>query len=213
MADVVVSDADATCDGNGLNSQEQPVLDDAGTGNDDKIAQQESELDVKKKRLLEELESALVPPKDGADKTQANTVGASLSLGRIEVIDETALLETIPTAPPSKNAKQSRRRAAKGEGGAKKTHNHKKTVAVTEAEEAVRKYSRKEMEALRFVNVSQQRKFWKTIYATLQTCFAKEYDTLATAQHHNHNHNQKSQPLPCLPNKKPILTSKFSILF
>lgn len=214
MADVVVSDCDAArCEGEPLNPQEHPVLDDAAAAaqqeplsvpvdslNDDK------ELEVKKKRLLEELQSALVPPIPNPKPVRPS----SLALG-IEVIDETALLETIPKA--SKNAKQSRRRAAKGA----KKYTHNKTKTVTEFEEQKeltrrnsssssesqkkKKYSRKDMEALRFVNVSQQRKFWKALYAALPTPVSDEYHTLLAAV------TATAHPLPSLPNKKPILTS------
>lgn len=201
MADVLVS----VCEGDGVNSQEQLVFDNAGN---DKIASSQEddpkELEGKKKRLLEELESALVPKDCSSTNPNPNPIIPNpirpcLGFG-IEVIDETALLDSIPKT--SKNGKQSRRRANK------KTH--KRNVTETD-DAAVRnissssnsnssKYSRKEMEAMRFVNVSQQRKFWKDVYASLETTVANEYDTLVAAVLNNR------QPLPSLPNKKPILT-------
>ncbi|OIV91205.1 hypothetical protein TanjilG_30427 [Lupinus angustifolius] len=136
-----------------------------------------SEVELKKKRLLEELESVI--PSFG-----------------IEMIDETALVgSTFPLA--KKTNKQSRKKVGKGAGRKMKKENlivMKNAVVSAAAAEA--KYSRKEMEALRFVNVSQQRKFWKSIYKCLQSHdVAKEYDTLVAP----HNSPQ------CLPNKKPIL--------
>jgi survival of motor neuron protein-interacting protein 1 len=197
MAEVTVS-----------NSQEHPVPDASAsaTGNE-KISfaapQQQhpnQELDGKKKRLLEELESALAVTKDCV-ATPIPKPPNCLGFG-IEVIDETALLDSIPKKI---NVKQSRRRTSK--------KIHKKTTVtavaqpetedlggVSETEMKNKKYSRDEMEALRFVNVSKQRKFWKTIYAALQSAFADEYDTLVAAAPNNR------QPLPFVPNKKPIIT-------
>jgi survival of motor neuron protein-interacting protein 1 len=199
MAEVTVS-----------NSQEHPVPDASAsaTGNE-KISfaapQQQhpnQELDGKKKRLLEELESALAVTKDCV-ATPIPKPPNCLGFG-IEVIDETALLDSIPKKI---NVKQSRRRTSK--------KIHKKTTVtavaqpetedlggVSETEMKNKKYSRDEMEALRFVNVSKQRKFWKTIYAALQSAFADEYDTLVAAVPNNR------QPLPFVPNKKPILTGQ-----
>jgi survival of motor neuron protein-interacting protein 1 len=192
MAEVTVS-----------NSQEHPVLD-AGNEIISFAAPQQQhpnqELDGKKKRLLEELESALAVTKDCV-ATPIPKPPNCLGFG-IEVIDETALLDSIPKKI---NVKQSRRRTSK--------KIHKKTTVtavaqpetedlggVSETEMKNKKYSRDEMEALRFVNVSKQRKFWKTIYAALQSAFADEYDTLVAAAPNNR------QPLPFVPNKKPIIT-------
>ncbi|CAI8601661.1 unnamed protein product [Vicia faba] len=198
MAELSVSD---------LNSQEQPVLAAATTAAvTEPIAfpqqQNTSELEEKKKRLLEELESALIPPPIPKPVHKPNPKPNRLGLG-IEVIDETALLDSIP-----KIGKLPRRRASK------KIHN--KAVTATETEgfaarniviggssssssEGERKYSREEMEALRFVDVSQQCKFWKKIYAALQSAFTGEYDALIAAP---------SNPIPFVPNKKPILTEE-----
>ncbi|CAL5210344.1 unnamed protein product [Lathyrus oleraceus] len=196
MAEPSVSDC------NDLNSQEQPVLAAAAAAVTEPIAvshqQDPNELEDKKKRLLEELESALILPPIPKPVHKPNRLGFG-----IEVIDETALLDSIP-----KNiGKQSRRRASK--------KIHKKAVTVNESEDLVarnvvisssssssdneRKYSREEMETLRFVNVSQQRKFWKKIYAALQSTFTGEYDTLVAAP---------NNPIPFVPNKKPILTEE-----
>jgi survival of motor neuron protein-interacting protein 1 len=198
MAEVTVS-----------NSQEHPVPDASAsaTGNE-KISfaapQQQhpnQELDGKKKRLLEELESALAVTKDCV-ATPIPKPPNCLGFG-IEVIDETALLDSIPKKI---NVKQSRRRTSK------KIHKKTTVTAVAQPEtedlggvsetEMKNKYSRDEMEALRFVDVSKQRKFWKTIYAALQSAFADEYDTLVAAVPNNR------QPLPFVPNKKPILTGQ-----
>ncbi|XP_027366599.1 uncharacterized protein LOC113872912 [Abrus precatorius] len=167
-------------------SEEQLVLDSA-----------QLELEVKKKRLLEELESALVP-KDAADKVvtaQPNPIRPSLG---IEVIDETALLHSVVKNGASKQS-ISRRRG----GGSKNTTTTTTTTTITTTKKpeesnskskSVKKYSRKEMEALRFVKLAQQRKLWKAIHASLQSAVANEYETLLFT------------PQNPLPRSKPILT-------
>lgn len=153
------------------------------TGNN-KIAaaqqQQQQQLEGKKKRLLEELESAftIATPK----------LNSSLGFSNIEVIDETALLDCIPI----NNGKPRRKPSKK--------INKNNTVAPPRTIGTdKKKYSREMMESMRFVNVSQQLKFWKTIYTALQSAFADEYDTLVVAATAHNNR-------PFLPNKKPILT-------
>lgn len=203
MAHVSDSDASVLAGDCFTNSQEHLVLAAA--------AAEEELLQVKKKQLLDELESALVTPKDTVKLplppiAMPNPVPVRPSLGLgIEVIDETALLETIPRKITTAASKNARRRAPGkgGEGGPvkKQIRHHKKTVTAEEipvlrnSEAKGGKYSRKDMMALRFVNVAGQRRFWKTIYANLESGVAQEYDTLAVNVHH----------LPCLPNKKPIL--------
>lgn len=160
------------------------------TGNN-KIApaaqeQQQQQLEGKKKRLLEELESAFTTIATPKPNNNSNS-----SLG-FEVIDETALLDCIPnTKPRRKPSKNTILAPPRTTGTDTVTHKKKN------------KYSREMMESMRFVNVSQQHKFWKTIYTALQSAFADEYDTLvvASAAAHNNRH-----ALPFLPNKKPILT-------
>ncbi|KAK7383457.1 hypothetical protein VNO78_29136 [Psophocarpus tetragonolobus] len=138
--------------------QERPFLDSA-------------ELEMKKKRLLVELESALAAAKDGGEKTvtaAAAQGGCSLGLG-IEVIDETALVETVA-------AKQARASARKR--GASKPKSKSKWSS---GNGSIRKYSRKELESLRFVNIPQQRCFWNAIHAAFQSTVATEYDSLPSA--------------------------------
>ncbi|CAJ1977788.1 unnamed protein product [Sphenostylis stenocarpa] len=162
-------------------SQEQPVLESA-------------QLQMKKKRLLEELESALAP-KDAAVKT-VTALPSSLALG-IEVIDETALLDSVVKSGGPKQPTSRRR------GGCKNNNNNSNGNSLKKIEERPKpkpkpksgnnnKYSRKELEALRFVNLTQQRKFWKAIHSAFQSTVASEYDTLASTP---------------LPHNKPILSA------
>jgi hypothetical protein len=162
-----------------VNSQEQTkILDDAAI--------------IKMKRLLKELESAFTIATPMIPKP--NCLGFE-----IEVLDETALLDCIP-----KNGKQqSRRKPSKNtvpEKKKKKKRRRKKKKK--------KKYSRVTMESLRFVNVSQQHKFWKKIHAALQSAFADEYDTLEVAAALNNRH-----ALPFLPIKKLTTNSHWSVLF
>ena len=130
------------------------------TGNN-KIAAQQQQLECKKKRLLEELESAF---------TIATPKPNSIGFSNIEVIDETALLDCIP----NNNGKPRRKPSKKTNKNNTRTTGSSSTDTVTD-KMMKKKYSREMMESMRFVNVSQQHKFWKTIYTTLQSAFADEY--------------------------------------
>jgi hypothetical protein len=142
------------------------------------------QLEGKKKRLL------MIP--------KPNFLG--FEIAKFEIIDETILLDSIPV-----NQKQSTRRASK--------KIHKNTVPVTVTKELVaatnsderekkkkkkKKYSPEMMEAVRFLNVPEQCKFWNRIYAALQSSFADDYDTLVVS-----NNNRRAFPL--VPMKKSVL--------
>jgi len=183
---------------------------------EEELVNSQEQLEGKKKRLMEENESAftiatpMIPKPNCSlgfgieiiDET-AFTIATPMipkpnCLGfGIEVIDETALLDCIP-----KNRKQQSRRKP-----SKNTVPEKKKKTRRKKKKKKKKYSRVMMESLRFVNVSQQHKFWKKIYAVLQSAFADEYDTLVVAAALNNRH-----ALPFLRNKKPT-TSDWSILF
>jgi len=172
--------------GDASDSQEQPVLESA-------------ELEMKKKRLLEELESALAP-KDAGVKT-VTALPASLALG-IEVIDETALLDSVVKNGGPRQQPSSRRRGGPKNNNSNIGHGLRKIEERPKLKSTLKngnnKYSRKELEALRFVNLTQQRKFWKAIHAAFQSTVASEYDTLASTP---------------LPHNKPILSKSFFLSF
>jgi len=172
-------------------SQEHPVLESA-------------ELQIKKKRLLEELESALAPKDAAAAAKTVTALPSSLALG-IEVIDETALLDSVVKNGGPKHS-ASRRRGPKNNNNINSVaHSLKKIEERPKSKPTPKsgnsndnKYSRKDLEALRFVNLSQQRKFWKAIHAAFESAVASEYDTLASTP---------------LPNNKPILSESFFLSF
>ncbi|KAG6582060.1 hypothetical protein SDJN02_20362, partial [Cucurbita argyrosperma subsp. argyrosperma] len=130
---------------------------------------------------------------------------------KIEVIDETALVEPIhvskigngegigivcPTRPMQikldkshepdrggKKAKRSRRRAREGKvcemhWSLGNVNEHQKNV---EGNKIV--YSMKDMEALRFVNVAEQRRLWKAICKELLPIVAREYSSLTSSNY------------------------------
>ena len=214
-----------------------------------------SELEVKKQRLLEELESALLPkgkPKDSVQDlplpvAAAIAVGPSKGLGLglglgIEVIDETAVVETLSlpdsasgigigkgkgkkgsaNAAPKKDGNKQSGSRRRGKKDALKQH---KIGKKTNTEPPItngngngngkkRRYSRKDMEALRFVNVDNQRSFWNAIYACLQPHVASEYDTLwAGAVAVAVATTSTNDPGACLPKKKqaPPLLSEYYV--
>ncbi|XP_057732336.1 uncharacterized protein LOC130947647 [Arachis stenosperma] len=217
--------------------EERSVLD-----SEQALALPGSELEAKKQRLLEELESALLPktklrdsmncnnlqdlPLSSSSSSFAVPVATSIGLGLgIQVIDETAVFETfaLPSASSASsgtakgkgtkakakanadvavkkdgNKKSNSRRKAKKNAVALKQHNNmngKKNAtgaAIPNGTGKKRRYSRKEMEALRFVNEDKQRFFWNEIYRGLQPHVANEYDTLFAVA-----------SVPYFPNKKP----------
>ncbi|KAK7348349.1 hypothetical protein VNO80_22902 [Phaseolus coccineus] len=119
-----------------------------------------TELEMKKKRLLEELESALAP-KDAAVKT-VTTLPSSLALG-IGVIDETALLDSVVKNGGAKHSASRRR------GGPKSNNNLNNNIghSLKKIEERLNskptpksgndnnKYWQKELKALKFFNLTQ----------------------------------------------------------
>ncbi|XP_054822726.1 uncharacterized protein LOC129321022 isoform X2 [Prosopis cineraria] len=192
-------------------------------------------LQVKKKLLLEELEAVLRPEADVAGE---KLPGCTLiqedftiprSLG-IEVIDDTALIETVPGPAIGRkmgvsgnrkctgkdaikdidaNGKRSRRKAKGSKNDLGMDGKPKSITRVEEAqnpsgdrkEGAKRKYSRKEIEAVRFVNMAAQRVFWKAIYSGFDIVVANEYDSLVSSEHQkNIRLNYDSQQ--CLAKKK-----------
>ncbi|XP_022979809.1 uncharacterized protein LOC111479399 [Cucurbita maxima] len=130
---------------------------------------------------------------------------------KIEVIDETALVEPVhvskigngegigivcPTRPMQikldkshepdrggKKAKRSRRRARE----AKVSEMHWSLGNVNEHQKNVEGnkivYSMKDMEALRFVNVAEQRRLWKAICKELLPAVAREYSSLTSSNY------------------------------
>ncbi|KAJ6289836.1 hypothetical protein OIU78_025705, partial [Salix suchowensis] len=54
----------------------------------------------------------------------------------------------------------------------------------TDRDQKKRKYSREEMEALRFANIAEQRKLWRDIYTGLGDDAVKGYKDLASSKHH-----------------------------
>ncbi|XP_060671890.1 uncharacterized protein LOC107422117 [Ziziphus jujuba] len=60
-------------------------------------------------------------------------------------------------------------------------------------EGAKTQYNREELEALRFVNIVEQRKMWKDIYVGLGPAVSKEYDDLASYKHQNDPASSKHQ--------------------
>ncbi|KAI9094785.1 hypothetical protein K1719_026591 [Acacia pycnantha] len=202
--------------------------------NEDSLS--ENALEFKKKLLLEDLEAVLRPEGDLAAEKLAcvKLMQEDFTIPRsfgIEVIDDTALIETIP-APAigrkmdvlgirkstgkdaikeidAKNGKRSRRKAKGAKNGLGMDGKTKIDTRVEEAqnpsvdrkEGAKRKYTRKEIEAVRFVNKAAQRRLWKAIYTGLATAVANEYDSLVSNEHQK-NIRLNYDPQQCLTKKK-----------
>lgn len=173
-----------------------------------KEAESQSSLELKKKQLLEEVEAILVP----AEKTlvQSGTDG-SLSSFKIEVIDDTAMIsllgngcgkelgflgpaKCVAQGNGNKNAKKEMngKKKARTSGRKEKVANHlveAHSVSLNKGKGAKIFYSRMELEAMRYVNVVEQKKLWKDIYRGLGPVVAKEYENLASVKHQKNIHN------------------------
>ncbi|PKI74164.1 uncharacterized protein LOC116213100 [Punica granatum] len=168
-------------------------------------------LEVRKKQLLDELEGGsifrgigplehpdervmILPHVDGQKFVKGVDAYLRSSL-KVEVIDDTAVIEPIMIGPGTGNAKKknipkedlegkkSKRAKKRGKGGkpgSEKVEGSAR-LAWNSKDGTKRMYSSEEMEALRFVGVVEQRKLWREIYNGLGSVVAKEYSSL-TAQ-------------------------------
>ncbi|XP_010057067.2 uncharacterized protein LOC104444959 [Eucalyptus grandis] len=83
------------------------------------------------------------------------------------------------------DGKKTKRPRRKGKGAQRENSVHFDEpidACRTKGDGTKRRYSREEMEALRFVNISEQRKFWREIYNGLGPV-AREYANLASSKH------------------------------
>ncbi|PQM33866.1 uncharacterized protein Pyn_07017 [Prunus yedoensis var. nudiflora] len=173
-----------------------------------KEAESQSSLELKKKQLLEEVEAILVP----AEKTlvQSGTDGC-LSSFNIEVIDDTAMIsllgngcgkelgflgpaKCVAQGNGNKNAKKEMngKKKARTSGRKEKVANHlveAHSVSLKKGKGTKIFYSRMELEAMRYVNVVEQKKLWKDIYRGLGPVVAKEYENLASVKHQKNIRN------------------------
>ncbi|XP_021679554.2 uncharacterized protein LOC110664253 isoform X2 [Hevea brasiliensis] len=185
-------------------------------------------LEAKKKQLLAKLDAgSIFEDKIHMEKVSAFDITAGILGGlkgidesvrpslKVEVIDDIALIETVPVPKTGnvglkiaernvkKNEKQeadrkkAKRPRRKGKDGKKilETSNEqnkmiqvRKAISIKNGEaqnggqkngDQIRKYSREEMEALRFVNIVDQRKLWRAIHTGLGDAVVKEYNDLA----------------------------------
>ncbi|KAL6191441.1 hypothetical protein ACLB2K_037832 [Fragaria x ananassa] len=143
-------------------------------------------LDVKKKQLLEQVEA------------MAEEKVTSL---KVQVIDETALIQTLPMGflghgdakqqVNGKKARNQRRKEKLANGSKHEAH------AGSSGGAKKKKYSRMELEALRFVNPAGQKKLWKHVYNGLGAVVAREYDHLAISMQHQKNIQFNSDHQKC----------------
>ncbi|KAK3204539.1 hypothetical protein Dsin_018585 [Dipteronia sinensis] len=161
--------------------------------------------------------------KDGEKIAGLHVIDGSVrSSLKIEVIDDTALIESVQVPETGngcmkdigiegtakkigwkgkkeekkqesdeneKKVKHSRRKAK----DTKRNERMKNMTPIMEdqdgclknGEQSLKMYSRQEMEALRFVNIVEQRKLWNTIYTGLGLEVSNEYDQLANSKQKN----------------------------
>ncbi|KAK4778507.1 hypothetical protein SAY86_006035 [Trapa natans] len=194
-------------------------------------------LEVKKKQLLDELEMGSIfkgisPSEHPGERALIienfpdlgfmrsseevdDYLGSSL---KIEVIDDTAVIEPIAGSRILNETKSNSREDAEGKNTAKRTR-RKGQVRKTGSEKAEYSaqvswksggdgakivYSREEMEALRFVGVAEQKKLWKEIYNALGPAVAKEYMSLSGSKHHQQQGKSSSEsPRPLRRSTRP----------
>ncbi|GLT96764.1 hypothetical protein SLE2022_143650 [Rubroshorea leprosula] len=153
--------------------------------------------------------------------TKGNDASVNRSL-KIEVIDDTALIETMPVlktgngcvkvvgiAGSAKNTEKNGKQAAHGKkakqarGKPKYVKNvlgasegHMNPSRFLQVDNGVWKngnptkkmYSREEMEALRFVDIVEQRKLWSNIHTGLGAAVMREYHDLTSSKHQKSIH-------------------------
>ncbi|KAJ0034092.1 hypothetical protein Pint_25708 [Pistacia integerrima] len=189
-----------------------------GDNEDRKEMKSEALLEAKKKQLLAELEVSGLASQEVHKLVQNNGVkidGARVSdvsvrpSLRIEVIDDTALIETVRVPKvierngkkgeteqevDGKKARRSRRKAKDAKKASEMSEKIKNLTDYGAGQDGGLKdgkqekimYSRKEMEALRFVNIVEQRKMWRDVYTGLGPVVMTEYDDLFSSKHQKH---------------------------
>ncbi|XP_030499587.2 uncharacterized protein LOC115714961 [Cannabis sativa] len=116
----------------------------------------------------------------------------------IQVVDETALIgpmsvpklgrktESVAPSKSSKGLVNKNRKIdfleKKVARGSPSRTKGRKNVVVKKGERSKSMYSRAEMEALRFVNIVEQRKMWKDVHTGLGPIVRKEYDYLVSSK-------------------------------
>lgn len=197
-------------------------------------AEAETLLDAKKKQLLAKLEAgSIFKDKSHMEKVPVPNLTAGILEGlkridesvrpslKVEVIDDTALIETVPVPKTGnvgvkvaerkgkknekqeadeKKAKRPRRKGKDGKKILEPSYEQNQMIPVRKAinntsqvgeaqnggkkdGDQIRKYSREEMEALRFVNIVDQRRLWRLIHTGLGDAVVKEYNDLTGSKH------------------------------
>ncbi|XP_044481097.1 uncharacterized protein LOC123207691 isoform X1 [Mangifera indica] len=186
-----------------------------GDNEDIKEKKSETLLEAKKKKLLAELEVSGLASQEGRKLVENNGVRIDAAIVsdvtvrpslKIEVIDDTALIETV-RVPKVIERNRKKREKEQGVDGKKARRSRRKEKDVKKALEMSENgnsladnvdgqdgelrhgkqekimYSRKEMEALRFINIAKQRKMWRDIYTGLGPVVMTEYDDLSSFKH------------------------------
>ncbi|KAL4387941.1 hypothetical protein GQ457_09G015360 [Hibiscus cannabinus] len=181
--------------------------------NKGKDLESETVLEAEKKRLLGELEVgnifALATNSSKIDDVTnvVGTIGHDFPVNgslNIDVIDDTALIGSFPLSRTGKDekgeheidctkTKRSRRKGkvVKNVLGEPGTVRHMESTMIFEDQNWKTErgsqnkimYSRKELEALRFDKVVEQRKFWRDVYNSLGKDVIREYEDLGSWRH------------------------------
>ncbi|KAJ6733853.1 hypothetical protein OIU74_005611 [Salix koriyanagi] len=156
-------------------------------------------LEAKKKQLREELEvGSIFKNKTSADNnvddfdTNAGVSGSlrgfdeavSRSL-KIELIDDTVLIEPVSVTKTGNGGANVAEKNGKQETDVKKERRTRRRgkVATKDGDQTKKKYSRLEMEVLRFANIVEQRKLWRDVYTGLGNDVVEGYKDLSSSKH------------------------------
>ncbi|CAL1366048.1 unnamed protein product [Linum trigynum] len=176
----------------------------------------ESLLEVKKKKLLADLEGgAIFKGKSFLGNVVDGSNGFEESDGpslKVQLIDDTVLIEPVSVFRNVQNERQQvnggnvKRNGFQGAGDGKKKRprrkrkdsvNEKLNRALEPENRGVGglypvngKYSRKELEEMRFLNIVEQRRIWSSIYNGLGAAVVKEYEELACSRNQKNLHQR-----------------------
>ncbi|CAN1256255.1 Gem-associated protein 2 [Linum perenne] len=157
-------------------------------------------LEAKKKKLLAELEGGAIfnlKVKSFVENVESNG-DSSLEVVALVCEGSSGQIKTNENHGADAKKKRSRR---KGKDSAIKLTNQVAEAAIGNGP----KYSRQEMEAMRFMNIVEQRNFWRSLYNGLEDALVKEYEGLSCSKTQNNSMHRNSDPKQRFGSQTPAL--------
>ncbi|CAN1173352.1 Gem-associated protein 2 [Linum perenne] len=164
-------------------------------------------LEAKKKKLLAELEGGAIFNLKGKSFVENVESNGDSSLEVVATVceDSSGQFKTNENHGADAKKKRSRR---KGKDSLKSLEKSEMKVTNQAVEAAIGygpKYSRQEMEAMRFMNIVEQRNFWRSLYSGLEADIVKEYESLSCSKTQNNNMHRNSDPKQRYGSQTPAL--------